>query len=96
VEYREDDNQCTNDELLHQLDTIASYIQNKKLESPVLFFLQMHIPIASLGSSVMCVLLPFLNIFFTREKLKKLQLVLEDKNYLEYFMNKIEGKRIDT
>ena len=78
------------DEDLRMLDKVASLIVRKRLEAPVIMFLQTVTPLSFLGSQLLLVLEPILGPFFKEEDYKQLVRILEHRDGIDRFICKIE------
>jgi hypothetical protein len=72
------------------LDKAARIIVRKRLEAPVIMFLQTVSPLSFLGSQLLLVLEPIVGPFFKEEDYKKLVRILEHRDGIDRFICKIE------
>lgn len=73
-----------------RIDTLGAAIAGRRLEAPVIFFLEMHRPLASVVSSLLTAGAPLLSPFIGREWLDSVQSLLESPEELERFMSRLE------
>ena len=72
------------------IDEIASYIHKRKLEAPAIMFLEMNKPLSLFYSSLFYVSTPVLGAFMGVDRMKKLYLLMENRENIEKLICKIE------
>jgi hypothetical protein len=78
------------DDDLRVLDKAAQLIVRRRMEAPVILFLQTLTPISFLGSQALLVLEPVLGAFFKEEDYKQVVRILEHRDGIDRFILKIE------
>jgi hypothetical protein len=74
------------------LDKAADFIVKRKLQSPATLALLSLIPLNFIGSQLVTVLGPYLDPFLSQEEQAKLIELLEHRDGIEYFIQRIELK----
>ena len=72
------------------IERAAKWIVSKGLATPAVFLLEMHKPIAPLGSLVMLGAMPFVGPFVGFGKVEQFALMAEDRQNIEKLLLKIE------
>jgi hypothetical protein len=72
------------------LDRMAREVTRRRLEAPAILALEMHRPLMFLGSQALAVFTPMLAPAFGLENLQKLYRILEDRQNLDRFIERIE------
>ena len=72
------------------LDRLASEVTRRRMETPSVLALEMHRPLAFLGSQALIVFTPVLAPAFGLENLQRLQKLLEDRENLDRLIDRIE------
>jgi hypothetical protein len=73
-----------------RIDTLGLAIVRKRMQAPVLFFLEMHRPLAGLCSSLLTAGGPLIGPFIGREWIETIQYLLQTPSELEGFMSRLE------
>ncbi|MBP9837637.1 MAG: hypothetical protein KBC84_02885 [Proteobacteria bacterium] len=71
-------------------EQIATKIIDKRLQFPILIFLQMHLPMSSLAENLGLLIQPMLVPFFGFEKINSLINFLSDKNNVKKLIALLE------
>ncbi|MDI6783897.1 MAG: hypothetical protein QME64_07365, partial [bacterium] len=77
-----------------KIDKAAQFIVNRRLEVPAIMALQSMTPLNFIGSQTLVVLEPFLGPFFSQEDYQKLIEILEHRDGIELFIQRIEKIKI--
>jgi hypothetical protein len=72
------------------LDRMAGEVARRRLEAPVILALEMHRPLMFLGSQALVVFTPMLAPAFGLENLQRLCRLMEDRQNLDRFIDRIE------
>jgi hypothetical protein len=72
------------------LDKAARFIVKRRLEAPVIMALQSMTPLNFIGSQALIVIEPFLGPFFKQEDYQKIVEILEHRDGIELFIQRIE------
>lgn len=72
------------------LDKAASFIAKRHLQAPAIMALQSLTPLSFVGSQALIVLEPFLGVFFSEKDYQELINILEHRDGIELFIQKIE------
>lgn len=72
------------------IEQLAQAIVRKNLATPAVFLLELHKPVAPLGSMLVLGVMPFLAPFFGFSYIERLALVLEDRSEVERLIARIE------
>lgn len=73
-----------------EIEEIAGFIHKKKLEVPAVMFLELNKPLSLFYSSMFLVSTPVLGAFLGPDRMKKLYLLMEDRNNIEKLIQRIE------
>jgi hypothetical protein len=80
----------TEEEREQLLDKAASEIMKRKMEMPAVLFLEMHKPLAFIGSQAALAFSPFLIPFMGFDNLNNYSRLFSDRENLERLMQKLE------
>lgn len=78
------------------LDKAAQFIVKRHLEAPAILALQSMTPLNFVGSQALIVLQPLIGPFFGEQDYEKLIEILEHRDGLELFVQKIEKASIES
>ena len=76
------------------LDKAAQFIAKRQLEAPAIMALQSLTPLSFVGSQALVVLEPFLGVFFSEKDYQEVINILEHRDGIELFIQKIEQAKI--
>ncbi len=74
------------------IDAIAEYVVSRKVESAVVFFLEAHLPMASVMHSVSLLLQPVMTPLFGAEKIAVSNALLSDRRLVQQLIEAIEER----
>ncbi len=72
------------------IERAAAWVVDKGLATPVVFLLEMHKPVAPLGSMMMLGAMPFLGPFIGFGAIERFALFAEDRSNVEKLIKRIE------
>ena len=72
------------------IERAAAWVADKGLATPVVFLLEMHKPVAPLGSMMMLGAMPFLGPFIGFGAIERFALFAEDRSNVEKLITRIE------
>lgn len=72
------------------IERAARWIVDRRLETPVAFLLEMHKPVAPLGSMMLLGAMPFLGPFVGFGTIERFALFAEDRGNIERLIRRIE------
>ncbi len=72
------------------VERAARWVAEKRLEAPVIFLLEMHKPVAPLGSMLLLGAMPFVGPFIGFSAMERLALFVEDRSNVERLIARIE------
>ena len=70
----------------------ASFIAEKNMTVPVIFFLESSQSLNYIGSQIMAYLAPFLTAFVSEDKYNDIQKVLEQRSGIDFFLTVLEDE----
>ena len=75
------------------VDSIASKIISRKLETAAIFLLTLHLPLSTLVYSGAFAMLPFFRAILGSERCDELLLVLQSRDHIESLISRLEMAR---
>ncbi|HTQ08443.1 MAG TPA: hypothetical protein VMI31_00080 [Fimbriimonadaceae bacterium] len=78
------------------LDRAALEIRKRKMEVPAILFLEMHKPLAYVGSQALVVFAPFLIPFVGFDNLNNYSLLLSERGNVELLIQRLEKRGDDA
>lgn len=80
----------TNEERDQWLDRMAQEISRRRLEAPAAFALELHRPLAFLGSQALLVAMPFFAGLVGPANVQKFSQLMEDRRNIDRLLDRIE------
>lgn len=80
----------TNEERDHWLDRMAQEISRRRLETPAIFALELHRPLAFLGSQALLVAMPFFAGLVGPANVQKFSQLMEDRQNIDRLLDRLE------
>ena len=77
------------------IDLLARQIVDRRLETPALFFFEMHRPLTFLAGQSVLVATPFLAPFLGVERIEDVSRLLSDRHYLDRLLDRIEELAVE-
>ena len=77
------------------LRKIASFIAEKSMTVPIIFFLESSQSLNYIASQIMAYLTPFLTAFVNEDKYNDLQQILEQRSGIDYFLKVLEEEEFE-
>ncbi len=87
------DEDLSEDETDALLDKAAHEIRKRRLETPAIMALELHKPLAGLGSSALVVLAPLVGPFFGGDAIRDLSRLLRKRHNVEKLIQRLECSR---
>ena len=72
------------------VERAARWVVEKRLQTPAVFLLEMHKPVAPLGSMMLLAAMPFVGPFVGFNVMERLALFVEDRSNVERLIGRIE------
>lgn len=80
----------TNETMERAVERAARWVVNKRLATPAIFLLEMHKPVAPIGSMMILAAMPFVGPFVGFGAIERLALFVEGRDNVERLIRRIE------
>lgn len=84
------DEDLTDEETDRLLERVAAEVRRRRLETPAILALELHRPLAGLGSGALVVLAPFAGPLFGPDNVRDLSRLLRKKGNVEKLLERLE------